>query len=205
MPKKIVIIALLVIAIIAVTGAATYIVQQRQKGAEKVRQEEVVVTLLPDTADWNEYKNKIYGWSFKYPKNITDFSAAGSSVEFSVDVGKGECLVRFQAPPEDHPLFSEGSFEKDKEFLQELGIHFIEKSINNNPALFVEEMEIGKTLKVANKMIPFSSYVKDVMVYHPKGNMLITLFYGVADEVLFGPNFQQCADTFERILQSLKY
>lgn len=43
MLKKIAIIAPLVIALIAVVGATTYIAQQRQdKGAEKVRQEEVV-------------------------------------------------------------------------------------------------------------------------------------------------------------------
>jgi len=45
MPKKIAMITCAVIALFAVVGAAVYIAQQRQdEGAEKVRQEEALVT-----------------------------------------------------------------------------------------------------------------------------------------------------------------
>jgi hypothetical protein len=75
MPKKIVI-TLLVIAFIAVAGAATYITL-RQKGEEvKTEQEVATIPKVPeeptttepiDTSDWKTYRNEKYEYEIRYP------------------------------------------------------------------------------------------------------------------------------------------
>ncbi len=126
MSKKIAIIALLVIAIIAVAGAATYIVQQkkeaqqRQEGAEKVRQEEQVATIPEtpkqtlasqpeepattepvDTSDWKVYRNEKYGFEVRYPPELV----AEVVESLSLNPSFGWEGVAFRLPTQD-PSYS---------------------------------------------------------------------------------------------------
>lgn len=123
MPKKIAIIALLVIAIIAVAGAATYIVQQRQeKGAERVRQVEEPVATLPkipeiDTSDWKVYRNEKYGFEVRYPREwqINIQSSEGAFLKIphvyaTPEFEEYHYIVWYQAPEstDEFPRFLSG-------------------------------------------------------------------------------------------------
>jgi hypothetical protein len=80
MPKKTLIITVIIVAVIALGATAVYIVQKqeagkvRQKGVattpEKpvVQPEEPTTTEPIDTSDWKTYRNEKYGLEFKYPR-----------------------------------------------------------------------------------------------------------------------------------------
>jgi len=151
MPKKIAIIALLVIAIVAVAGAATYIVQQRSdKWAEKVRQEKEQVATLPekpeiDTSDWQTYRNVKYGFEVRYPKDFFIFSTTSPGISLGrrlqymkVDAVAG---VAFQQFENSLPLLAIYIFENPKQLPIESWL--MEAA---DEKLFSESEELGDVL-----------------------------------------------------------
>lgn len=147
MSKKIAIITLGVIALVAVAGAAVYVNQQRQdKGVEKVRQEEQVATLPEkpeiDTSDWKVYRNEDLGISFKYPKewgevkskisyspfNETPYTFYWLGEKLTFVASKGDLFLDSEA----FTPFKQGRLNFEEDPLEDGAIFDVKRLRNNN-------------------------------------------------------------------------